>query len=78
MVLAALAGVVVSFVFLTNAVVAAQKRSIFGIWIGIDRNSPNFGKWTNKPNTPTPEFTAWGAEQSREQGRLGVELPTPA
>jgi hypothetical protein len=24
-----------------------------------------------------PEFTAWGAEQSREQGRLGVELPTP-
>jgi hypothetical protein len=68
---------VLSLVFFTDAVAAAQKPTIFGIWIGIDRNSPNFGKWKNKPNTPPPEFTAWGAEQSREQGRLGVELPTP-
>src|SRR5215207_7486832 len=59
------------------AAAAAQAPNIFGMWIGMDRNSPNFGKWNNKPNTPTPEFTAWGAEQSREQGRLGTELPTP-
>jgi len=76
-VLVALAGMILSLVFFTGAVGAAQKPKIFGIWIGIDRNSPNFGKWQNKPNTPPPEFTAWGAEQSREQGRLGVELPTP-
>src|SRR5688500_4990122 len=75
--LAALAGMVLSLVFFADAVAVAQKPKIFGIWIGIDRNSRNFGKWQNKPNTTTPEFTAWGAEQSREQGRLGVELPTP-
>ena len=57
--LAALAGVVLSLVFFMDAVGEAQKPKIFGIWIGIDRNSPNFGKWRNKPNTPTPEFTAW-------------------
>ena len=75
--LAALAATTLCLVFFTDAVGAAEKPKIFGIWIGIDRNSPNFGKWQNKPNTPSPEFTAWGAEQSREQGRLGVELPTP-
>ena len=73
--LAALAGMVLSLVFFTTRT-GSQKPKIFGIWIGIDRNSLNFGKWKNKPNTPTPEFTAWGAEQSCEQGRL-VELPTP-
>jgi hypothetical protein len=57
---------------------AGKAPDIFGIWIGIDSRSPNFGvQWRNKPNAPTPEFTAWGAEQSREQGRLGTELPTP-
>jgi hypothetical protein len=51
---------------------------IFGIWMAMSSNSPNFSaQWTNKPNTPAPEFTAWGAQQSREQGRLGTELPTP-
>ena len=77
-VVAALAGMVLPVVLFTNAGAAAQKPKIFGIWIGIARNSKNFGKWQNTPNTPAPEFTAWGAEQSREQGRLGVELPTPA
>src|SRR5438045_9701454 len=70
-VLAALAAMILALVFFANAVRAAQKPNIFGIWIGIDRNSPNFGKWKNKPNTPTPELTAWGAEQSREQGQIG-------
>jgi hypothetical protein len=60
-----------------EAPAARQKPDIFGIWIGIDPNSPNFGRWKDQPNTPSPVFTAWGAEQSREQGRLGVELPTP-
>ena len=63
--------------FSVASVAAAPKPGIFGIWLGIGRNSPNFQKWKNKPNTPAPEFTAWGAQQSREQGRLGVELPTP-
>jgi hypothetical protein len=55
-----------------------KKPDIFGIWIAISSDSPNNKpQWMNKPNTPAPEFTAWGAEQSREQGRLGTELPTP-
>lgn len=54
------------------------KPDIFGVWLSIARDSTNFDpRWANKPYAPTPEFTAWGAEQSREQGRLGVELPTP-
>ena len=76
-VLAGLAAIVLSMVPVADAAAAAQKPGIFGIWLGIGRNSPNFAKWKNKPNAPTPEFTAWGAQQSREQGRLGVELPTP-
>ncbi len=61
-----------------GASAAAKTPDIFGIWIAIDSKSPNYSpQWRNKPNTPAPEFTAWGAEQSREQGRLGVELPTP-
>jgi len=76
--LAAVLGIVMLFASVQNASAASQTPNIFGIWIGIDSKSPNFGpQWRNKPNTPTPEFTAWGAEQSREQGRLGVELPTP-
>ena len=57
---------------------ASAKPDIFGIWMTIDRNSPNFRpEWTAKPNTPAPEFTAWGAQRSRELGRLGPELPIP-
>jgi hypothetical protein len=77
-VLGVLLGVAMIAAVVTNATAAAaQTPNIFGIWIAIDRNSSNFGKWNNTPNTPTPEFTVWGAEQSREQGRLGTELPTP-
>jgi hypothetical protein len=61
-----------------SATASSKKPDIFGIWLAIASNSSNFDRrWANKPYTPAPEFTAWGAEQSREQGRLGVELPTP-
>ena len=61
-----------------SATGSGKKPDIFGIWLAIASNSTNFDRrWANKPYTPAPEFTAWGAEQSREQGRLGVELPTP-
>lgn len=57
---------------------SGKTPDIFGIWLAIASNSTNFDpRWANTPNTPTPEFTAWGAERSRELGRLGVELPTP-
>ncbi len=52
---------------------------IFGIWMTVVPSSPNYlPAWASKPNTPAPEFTAWGAERSRELGRLGPELPTPS
>jgi hypothetical protein len=52
---------------------------IFGIWMTMTSSSPNYSaQWASKPNAPAPEFTAWGAGQSREQGRLGTELPTPS
>jgi hypothetical protein len=55
-----------------------SKPDIFGVWLGIASNSTNYDpRWANKPYAPAPEFTAWGAEQSRQQGRLGTELPTP-
>jgi hypothetical protein len=61
-----------------GAAVAGRTPDIFGVWLALSSNSPNFDpKWTSKPNAPAPEFTVWGAEQSREQGRLGTELPTP-
>src|SRR5690349_10615383 len=61
-----------------RAAVPAQHPDIFGVWLGIASNSNNYDpKWANKPYAPEPQFTSWGAQQSREQGRLGVELPTP-
>lgn len=70
--------VVMVFTSASDAAAQVQTPNIFGIWLGIGSTSPNSDpRWSNKPNTPPPEFTAWGAEQSREQGRLGVELPTP-
>ena len=60
------------------ATAPAKKSDIFGVWLSIATNSTNFDpRWANTPYLPAPEFTAWGAEQSRQQGRLGVELPTP-
>jgi len=61
-----------------GAAPSGNKRDIFGVWLAIASNSTNFDKrWANKPYSPAPEFTPWAAEQSREQGRIGVELPTP-
>jgi hypothetical protein len=75
---AAFLGMVMFFVAAQGVRAASQAPDIYGIWLGITRDSPNFDpRWRNKPNTPTPEFTEWGAEQSRELGRLGTELPTP-
>ncbi len=57
---------------------ADKTPDIFGVWLAISSNSSNYDpRWENKPYSPAPEFTEWGAEQSRELGRLGVELPTP-
>ncbi len=61
-----------------QAAAPAKTPDIFGVWLGIASNSNNFDpQWANKPYAPAPEFTEWGAEQSRQHGRLGVELPTP-
>jgi hypothetical protein len=76
--IAALAAITLLLPVAHGASVPGKKPDIFGVWLAIASNSTNFDpKWANKPYSPPPEFTAWGAEQSREQGRLGVELPTP-
>ena len=60
------------------AAAPAKHSDIFGVWLGIASNSNNFDpRWANKPYAPAPQFTELGAEQSRQHGRLGVELPTP-
>jgi hypothetical protein len=60
-----------------DAAAPAKTPDIFGVWLAIATNSANYDpKWATKPYSPEPQFTPWGAEQSREQGRLGVELPT--
>jgi hypothetical protein len=57
---------------------ANAKPDIFGIFIGIGPGRPDIDpRFRNKPYTPTPEFTQWGAEKSRELGRLGTETGTP-
>ena len=75
------AGLVVLALLLPAAQAAtapAKQSDIFGVWLGIASNSNNFDpQWANTPYLPAPQFTPWGAEKSREQGRLGVELPTP-
>jgi len=61
-----------------QAAAPAKKPDIFGVWLGIASNSNNFdAQWANTAYLPAPQFTPWGAERSRELGRLGVELPTP-
>jgi hypothetical protein len=56
----------------------ARKPDIFGVWIGIGSGRPDIdARWRNKPFSPPPELTRWGAEQSRELGRLGTETGTP-
>jgi hypothetical protein len=76
--IAALIGITMFLPSAHGAAASGKKPDMFGVWIAINSESPNYSpQWMNKPNTPEPEFTAWGAEQSREQGRLGTELPTP-
>lgn len=54
------------------------KDALFGVWMTLDASRPVYApQWAAKPNTPAPEFTAWGAQKSRELGRLGPELPIP-
>jgi hypothetical protein len=76
--IAALIGIAMLLPSAQGASAPGKVPDIFDIWLAIGTDSPNYGKqWANKPNTPEPQFTAWGAERSREQGRLGPELPTP-
>ncbi|MBK6672997.1 MAG: hypothetical protein IPM70_00685 [Proteobacteria bacterium] len=76
--IAALAGAALLLPAALAASAPDKKPDIFGVWLSIASNSTNFDKrWATTPYAPTPEFTPWGAEQSRQQGRLGVELPTP-
>ena len=76
--LAALLGIVMLFAAAHDAPAASKTPDIFGIWMALESKSPNYApQFKNKPNTPAPEFTAWGAAKSKEEGRLGVELPTP-
>lgn len=63
---------------MNQAGAATQTPNIFGIWIGIGPGRPDIdARYRNKPYSPKPEFTKWGAEQSRQLGRLGTELATP-
>jgi hypothetical protein len=76
--IAAIAGIILLVPMASDAAAPGKTPDIFGIWLAIANNSANYDpKWANKPYTPNPEFTAWGAQQSKELGRLGVELPTP-
>ena len=76
--LAAFLGATMLFASVHNASAAGKTPDIFGIWMALEAKSPNYKpEFKNKPNTPAPEFTAWGAAKSKEEGRLGVELPTP-
>lgn len=64
----------------TAAPKASPKRTptIEGIWIGIGPGRPDIDpRWRNKGFSPAPEFTRWGAEESRKLGRLGTETGTP-
>jgi len=57
---------------------ASQVPDISGIWIGIGPGRPDIDtRWRNKPFSPAPELTRWGAEESRNLGRLGTETGTP-
>lgn len=74
----ALLGMVVLLTVVQHATAASSKPDIFGIFIGIGPGRPDIDpRWRNKPFSPTPEFTKWGAEESRKLGRLGTETGTP-
>lgn len=61
-----------------HATAATPALDIYGIWIGVGPGRPDIDpRWRNKPFAPTPEFTEWGAAESRQLGRLGTEMGTP-
>ena len=75
--LAAFLGLSALLVPVYQASAAARESDISGIWIGIGAGRPDIDpRWRNKPFSPAPEFTAWGAEESRKLGRLGTETGT--
>jgi len=75
--LVALLGVAL-FTSVPGAAKAAETRDIFGIWLGIGDGRPDIDpRFRNTANSPTPEFTKWGAEESGRLGRLGTETGTP-
>lgn len=76
--LAAFLGMTALFVSVQEATAAGQNPNISGIWIGIGPGRPDIDpRWRNRPFSPAPEFTRWGAEESRKLGRLGTETGTP-
>lgn len=61
-----------------DAPAAGPTPDIFGIWLGIGEGRPDIdARFRNTPNSPTPELTEWGAQESRRLGRLGTETGTP-
>lgn len=61
-----------------RATAATPAPDLFGIWIGVGPGRPDIDpRWRNKPFSPVPEFTEWGAAESRRLGRLGTETGTP-
>ena len=64
--IAALVGITLLLPTAHGAASPGKTPDLFGVWLGISSNSTNFDpQWANKPCAPAPEFTAWGAEQSR-------------
>src|SRR5689334_13092015 len=60
-----------------NAAAAGATPDIFGMWIGIGDGRPDIDPPFRKTaNSPTPELTKWGSEESRRLGRLGTETGT--
>jgi hypothetical protein len=75
---AALVLAMTALLFPVKAPAADQNPDITGIWIGIGAGRPDIdSRWRNKAFSPAPEFTRWGAEESRKLGRLGTETGTP-
>jgi hypothetical protein len=76
--LVAVVGMAVLFASLQPAAAVGATPDIFGVWIGIGDGRPDIDpRFRNTANSPTPELTKWGAEESRRLGRLGTETGTP-
>src|SRR5512143_51387 len=76
--LVAVLGAALLFASVQGVAEAPETPDIFGIWLGIGDGRPDIDpRFRNTANSPTPEFTKWGAEESRRLGRLGTETGTP-